>query len=169
MLRSLRLIAFFDHCGRLGDRSGSGLCAGASAVGAGPHAVAGALGDPRRLAGAAAEVIELGPANHAATNHLDRGDARRIERKNPLHPLPIGDLAQSKVRVDAGVLAADAHALENLDALALVFDDLDADPHRVTRIKPWDRTIGKELFDLLLFELLKKVHRIKSLFLSLSS
>src|SRR5580700_1989294 len=67
--------------------------------------VARALGDPRRPAGAAAQVIELGALDRAAPDHLDRGDARRVKREDALDPLAVGDLAQREVRVDPGVLA----------------------------------------------------------------
>ena len=85
--------------------------------------LAAALGDAGRLAAAAAQVIELGAPHVAAAHDLDRGDARRMQREDALHALAVGDLAQGEVRVDAGVLAADADALEGLDALALAFDD----------------------------------------------
>src|SRR5262249_36969410 len=68
-----------------------------------------ALGDARLLAGAAAEIIELGAANGAFAHHLDRDDARRIEREDALDALAIGNLAQGEARIDAGILARDAH------------------------------------------------------------
>src|SRR5262245_8291156 len=101
---------------RLGFRLGT--CSGALEFGPSP----GALGDTRPLAGAAAQIIELGAPNYAPANDLDRGDARRIERKNALYPLAIGDLAQSEIRVDAGILARDAEPFEGLDPLALALD-----------------------------------------------
>src|SRR5262249_31954511 len=99
------------------------------------QAVARAFGDARRLAGAAAQVIELGPPHRAAPHHVDRGDPRRIEREDALDPFAVGNLAQGEVRVEPGILAGDAHPLEGLDALALAFDDLDADAHGVARLE----------------------------------
>src|SRR5579864_3034841 len=93
--------------------------------------VARALGDACRAPGAAAQVIELGAPDRAAPYHLDCSDARRIEREDALDALAIGNLAQREIRVDPGVLAPDAHALEGLNALALALDDLDADAHGV--------------------------------------
>ncbi len=81
-----------------------------------------------------------------------------MERKNALHTFAVGDLAQRKARIDPGVFAADAHALEGLDALALAFDDAQADAHGVARLEFRHRPGGGELFDLLTFQLLQKVH-----------
>src|SRR5580704_12640368 len=109
-------------------------------------AVARALGDARRLAGEAAQVIELRPPDRAASHDLYQGDARRIEREDALDPLAIGNLPQREVRVEPGILAGDTHALERLDTLALAFDDLDADAHRVagleTRHRPCRDKLG---------------------------
>src|SRR4051794_7504851 len=73
-----------------------------------------ALGDARRLAGAPAQVIELGAADLAAAHDLDRGQARRVEREDALDALAVRDLAQREAGVDAGVAAGDADALERL-------------------------------------------------------
>ena len=64
-----------------------------------------------------------------------------------------------------GVLAGDADALEGLDALALAFDDAQADPHRVAGLERRHRPLGDQLRDLLGFELLQDVHR-STLFVS---
>src|SRR5277367_716861 len=109
------------------------------------RAVARALGDASRLAGEAAQVIELRPPDRAAAHDLDQGDARRIEREDALDSLAIGNLPQREVRVEAGILTGDADALERLDALAFAFDDLDADAHCVTRLKAWHRPRRDEL------------------------
>src|SRR5258708_967994 len=50
--------------------------------------LAAAFGDPRRLAPAAAQIIELGPPHRATAHDLDRADPRRGERKDALDPLP---------------------------------------------------------------------------------
>src|SRR5262249_32156117 len=120
------------------------------------------------LASAAAQIIELCAPHHAAPHHLDRGDPRRIERKDAFYPFAVGDLAQGEIRVYAGVLTADAYPFEDLDALALALDHFDADPHCVARLKSRYRPVGGEPFDLLLLELLKKVHRFTSRSLSSS-
>src|SRR5277367_2448760 len=116
------------------------------------RAVTRALGDARRLAGEAAQVIELRPSHRAASYDLDQGDARRIEREDTLDPLAIGNLPQREVRVDPGILAGDANALERLDALALAVNDLDADTHRVAGLEARDRARCNELCLLLGFQ-----------------
>src|SRR5438270_3329865 len=123
-----------------------------------PRARAGALGDARPLTGAAAQIIELGPPDYAAAHHFDRRDPRRIEREDALHALAVGNLAQGKVRVDAGVFARDANAFEGLDALALALHDPEHHAHRISRLEFRHRPVGGELFDLLAFDLLKKIH-----------
>src|SRR6266540_152842 len=128
-----------------------------------------ALGDARRLAPAAAQVIQLRAPHRAAAHHLDRADARRVERKDALDPLAVGDLAQGEVRVDPGVLAGDAHPLKGLDPLALAFDDPDADLDRVAWLERRDGPIGRELGDLLGFELLQQIHWSTSCLLSLTA
>src|SRR5258707_6754791 len=124
--------------------------------------LAAAFGDPRRLAPAAAQIIELGPPHRAAAHDLDRADPRRIEREDALDPLAVGDLAQCEIRVDPGILAGDAHPLESLDALALALDDADADPHRVAGLERQLRPLARQLRYLLRFELLLQIHRSTS-------
>src|SRR5206468_1178211 len=64
-----------------------------------------ALGDARRLAGASAQIIELGPADVAAADDLDRIDDRRIEREDALDPLAEADLADRDARSGPAALA----------------------------------------------------------------
>src|SRR5688572_29104988 len=70
-----------------------------------------ALGDTRRFAAAAAEIIELGAAHRAAAHDLDRIDDRRIEREDALDALAEANLADREVGVHTLVGAGDAHAL----------------------------------------------------------
>src|SRR5262249_35863632 len=125
----------------------------------GTHGLAGALGDPRPLAGAAAQVIELGAPNDAAPDHLDRGDPGRIERKDALDALAVGDLAQRKARIDVGIAARNAQPLEGLDPLAFAFDNANHDPQRVARLEFRHRPEGRELFHLLAVQLFEEIHR----------
>src|SRR5947207_2702385 len=98
-----------------------------------------------------------------------RPAARQSEREDALAPLAIGYLAQGEIRVDPGILAGDAHPLESLDALALAFDDADADPHRVAGLKRRNRPLAGQLRDLLGFELLQQIHRSTSYLLPLAA
>src|SRR5438477_5739524 len=90
-----------------------------------------ALGDARRLAAPAAQIIQLGAPHLAAAHELDRIDHRRIEREHPLDALAVRDLAHREVLVEAAAGAPDAHALIGLHAAALALDHLDVDQHRV--------------------------------------
>src|ERR1700734_2273729 len=86
-----------------------------------------ALGDPGRLAAAIAQVIELGAPDLAAPQHLNRIDHRRIDRKDALDALAVGNLAHREVLVEAVAAPRDADAFVGLDAGALAFRDLDDD------------------------------------------
>src|SRR3954454_3242764 len=116
------------------------------------------LGDARGLAAQTAQVIELGAAHLAAAYDLDRVDHRRIERKDALHALAIGDLADGEVLIEAGARPSDADALIGLDAGALALHHLDVDQHRIARAKIRNLLAGRKLCDLLLFELLNQIH-----------
>ena len=59
------------------------------------------LGDARRLAAPAAEVIELGAAHLAAAHHLDLLHHRRIDREHALHAFTVGDLANREALLAA--------------------------------------------------------------------
>src|SRR5579862_1110020 len=144
----------------MGDAPSSGFGFGRDAFAA--VVLAAALGDAGRFAAAAAQVIELGAAHVAAAHHLDRGDARRMQREDAFDALAVGDLAQRKVRVDAGVLSGDADALEGLDAFALALDDAQADLNGIARLERRHRPLGDQFSDLLGFELLQDVHRCTS-------
>src|SRR6185503_9065844 len=77
-----------------------------------------ALEDARRLAAAAAQVIELGAAHLAAAQHLDLGDVGRVDREYALDALAVGDLAHREALVEAAAGAGDDHALVGLQAKA---------------------------------------------------
>src|SRR5262249_17379204 len=136
--------------GRLGARP-----AGVPRIGLG---LAGALGDARRLAAPAAQIIELGAALLAPAPHLDRVDHRRMERKYALHTLPVGNLADREALVEAVPGAADAHALIGLHAAAVALDHLDVDDDGIARRKIGNLLAGRQFFDLLLLDLLNNVH-----------
>src|SRR5690606_27692281 len=89
--------------------------------------------DPRRLARAVAQVVQLGTAHVAAALHLDARDQRRIELERALDTLARRDLADYERRVQAAVATRDHDALVGLQALASALVDVDADDHRVAR------------------------------------
>src|SRR5436190_14105614 len=106
--------------------------------GAALFARAGLLADPSRLAGALAQVVELGAAHVALPLHLDRGDERREALESALHALARRDLAHDEGRVEAAVALGDHHALEGLHALPLALDHVDVDEHGVAGLEVRD-------------------------------
>src|SRR5436190_1544892 len=117
-----------------------------------------ALGDSGRLAGAAAQVIELRPADRATADDLDRIDVRRIEREDALDALAETDLAHGEGAAQAAIGAGDADAFEILDSGALALDDLHADAERVPRAEFGNVLARLEMLDRLGLELLDDVH-----------
>src|SRR5262245_54533754 len=117
-----------------------------------------ALDDAGGLAAAAAQVIELRAAHLAAAHDLDRVDQRRVEREHALDALAVGDLAHREALVQAAARARDAHALIGLHAGALALDHLHVHDQRVARREVRDFLVRGQFGDLLLLELLQKVH-----------
>src|SRR4051794_36623226 len=117
------------------------------------------LGDAGRLAAAIAQVIELGAADLAAADHLDRIDHRRIEREDALDALAIRDLADREALLQAAAVASDAHALIGLDAGALALDHLDVDDHGVAGLELRHFLAARKAGNLFLLDGLDKVHR----------
>src|SRR5580765_5703240 len=119
------------------------------------------LGDARRLAGAAAQVVQLGAAHVALSLHLDRGDERRIGLEGALDALARGDLAHDERGVEAAVALGDHHALEGLHALPLALDHVHVDDDRVARGKI--RDLALQPLDFFLLDRLDDVHRVSPL------
>src|SRR4051812_33661914 len=67
------------------------------------------------------QVIELGPASHAATFDIDLGDFRRIERKLALDAFAGNDATHREHLAAAAARPSDYGAAENLDALVGAF------------------------------------------------
>src|SRR5882757_1854756 len=61
------------------------------------------LFDPRRLARARAQVVELRATHIAAALDLDRRDQRAVELKRALHAFAAGDLADDEAGIEAAV------------------------------------------------------------------
>src|SRR5579875_412946 len=81
--------------------------------------------DPGRLAGALAQVIELGPAHVSAALHGYLLDARRVHEEHPFDADALENAPDRESLVDAGSGALDDHALIALRALLAPFLDLD--------------------------------------------
>src|SRR5690606_41011230 len=74
------------------------------------------LADLGRLAAQVAQVVELGTADVAPGGNLDLVDDRAVHRERTLDADPEADLADREGLADAGALAANHHALEDLDS-----------------------------------------------------
>src|SRR5258708_24968480 len=127
------------------------------------------LGDAARLAAQIAQVIELGAAHDAFAHDLDLPDARAVEREHALDALAEADLAHRERGVHAGVLAADAEALIDLEAFAVAFLHLDVHAHRIAGLEAWHRPLGLHLVHRRLADRIENVHRIHPFVTSLRS
>src|SRR4051812_28103293 len=133
---------------------------GSALGGLGNRARIAALGDTRRLAGAATQIIKLGAPNDALADDLDRIDVGRIEREHTLDAFAERNLTDGEAAAHALVRARDAHALIGLDTAAFAFDHLHADLERIARTELGDRALFRQRGNLLGFELLDEVHLI---------
>src|ERR1043165_5737545 len=93
-----------------------------------------AVAEAPGLAGAVAEVVELGATRVGPAENLELGDHRRVDVELPLHPNILDDAADGDHLVLAAALADDEHALEDLDPLLVPFHDADVDVDGVTDI-----------------------------------
>lgn len=100
--------------------------------------------DTGALAAEAAQVEEFGAAHVAVLDHLDLVDVRGVEGERAFHAHAVADLAHSETGADACTAAADAHALELLDALLVAFDDFNVNVDGVAR--PEFRIVGAHKF-----------------------
>src|SRR5262249_2647861 len=100
------------------------------------------LGDTARLAAQVAQGVGAGAAHHALAHHLDFPDRRAVQREDALDAFAEADLAHRERGVHAGVLAADAQALVDLDALAVAFLHLDVHAQRVAGFETRHRPFG---------------------------
>src|SRR5262245_55018883 len=80
-----------------------------------------------------AQVVELGAADITHGDRLDRLHDRAVHRERALDADAEADLADGERLAQSVALAADHHALEDLDALAGALDDADVHLHRVAR------------------------------------
>src|ERR1700710_3080983 len=119
------------------------------------------LGGAGRFSGGGAQIIELGAADGAAADDLDRFDVGRIKREDALDTLAEADLADREGAAEAAIGPRDADAFEILDAGALALDHLDADAERIARAEFGDGLGLAELLDGLGLELLDEVHLIR--------
>ena len=93
------------------------------------------------LAGAVAQVVELGTADIAVALHFDGSDRRRVELERAFNAFAGRDLADDEGRVETAVAAGDHDAFEGLNALAGTFNNGSDDRYRSslrpsTRRKP---------------------------------
>src|SRR5215468_3360304 len=117
------------------------------------------LGAAARLAAQVTQVVELGAAHHALAHHLDLPDRRAVEREDALDALAEADLAHRERGVHASILAGDAKAFVDLDALAVAFLHLDVHAQRVAGFETRHRPFGLHLVHRGLGQRIENVHR----------
>ena len=86
----------------------------------------------RGLAHSVAEEVESRAAGVSVTHELDLLDAGRVDHEGALDADAACDPTHRDLLVDAAVAHAEHGALEVLKALAVPFDDSDADAHGVS-------------------------------------
>src|SRR5690349_3951760 len=112
--------------------------------------------DTSRLARTLTQVVQLGATHVTAAFHFDRSDQRRIQLERTLNTFTRRDLTNDEVRVQAAVTTRNDDAFVCLGALAVAFDDVDADDDGVARCEI--RNGAAEARDFFLFELLNQIH-----------
>src|SRR5215210_2340207 len=101
------------------------------------------LADAGLLAHLLAQVVELGAIDVPDRHHLDLLDLRRVHGKRSLDADPERLLAHGERLANAGALALDHDALEDLDPRALSLDHAEMDAHGVARLEL--RDVGSQL------------------------
>lgn len=90
------------------------------------------------LAGAVAQVVELGTTRIRAAEDFELGDHRGVDRELALDADFLDDAADGDHLVDAAALAGDENAVEDLDAFLVALDDADVDVDGVPNIHAGD-------------------------------
>jgi hypothetical protein len=75
------------------------------------------------LAGAFTQEVQLGASGIATTDYINLCDARRMQRENSFHAFVGNNAAHGNGVVYATTLLGDQHALKNLHALFVAFDN----------------------------------------------
>src|SRR5258708_3705015 len=105
--------------------------------------------DAGLLATQVAQVVQLGATDVTTGDDLDRLDRRAVEREGPLDTDAVADLADREGLARTTALAADDHALEDLDTAPRAFSDADVHLERVTRAERRGVGTHRGLLDLL--------------------
>src|SRR5699024_2582315 len=113
---------------------------------------------PRRLAGAAAQVLQLCTADLALADNSHLLNKGAVDREDTLDAHAVSDAADGKGLCDAAVLLGNDGALKGLDALALAFLDADVHPDGVADVE-----LGALSLDAALGNDLQCVHLISSI------
>src|SRR5690606_3212747 len=121
------------------------------------------LRNTRAFASAAAQVIELRPADNAAADQRNAVDIRRIEREHTLHAFAERNLADGEVAAHAAVRPGNAYAFEILHAGAFALDHAHADTQGIAGAEIRDIPAFGQLADRFGFKFLDQVHDPQSL------
>src|SRR5436309_14313436 len=84
---------------------------------------------------AATEIIEFRTTGAAWLFHFHFRDARRMQRKHPLHALTVRDATHGESFVEAAALPADHYAGKDLDSFLIAFYDPRVHAHAVANRK----------------------------------
>ncbi len=90
------------------------------------------------LTDAVTQVVELGSANVTMSDDLDALELWRVNGEGPLDADSEAQLADGEGFTNAATLAGDDVALEYLDTLTVVLDDLYVNLNGVARFEFWD-------------------------------
>src|SRR5665647_697511 len=103
------------------------------------------------LAAQVTQVVKLGTAHVAAGHDLDLLDDRAVQREGTLDANTEADLANRVGLADATTVTTDDHTLEDLDARARAFNDLDVNLDVVTGAECRDVIAQTDLVDVVEF------------------
>ena len=84
------------------------------------------------------QIIELSPLHIALLDHHYSFYGRRVQRKDPLHPFAVRDLANRECLSEAGSFFGNDYTLKSLRSGLAFFDDLDENVYGIAYIELGD-------------------------------
>ncbi len=99
------------------------------------------------LAHAVAQIVQLGAAHTALTDHLHGLHVGGVQGEHALHTYAVGNAAHGEGLADAAALAGDHGAFELLDTLPVAFTDVHVHADGVTDGELGDLSLERVLRD----------------------